>query len=43
MLSFLKNLNFGALNPLSSADGYVALDIGSSSIKMVEAAVYMNG
>ena len=43
MLSFLKNLNFGALNPLSSADGYVALDIGSRSIKMVEAAVEKNG
>lgn len=39
MLSFLKNLSFGALNPLSGNDGYVALDIGSSSIKMVEAAV----
>ena len=39
MLSFLKNLNFGSLNPLSSNDGYVALDIGSSSIKMVEAGV----
>jgi type IV pilus assembly protein PilM len=43
MLSFLKNLNFSALNPLSSNDGYVAFDIGSSSIKMVEAAVDKNG
>src|SRR5688500_20229370 len=43
MLSFLKNLHFGSLNPLSSNDGYVALDIGSSSIKMVEAAVDKNG
>jgi type IV pilus assembly protein PilM len=43
MLSFFKNLNIGSLNPLSSADGYVALDIGSSSIKLVEAAVDKNG
>jgi type IV pilus assembly protein PilM len=43
MLSFLKNLNFSALNPLSSSDDYVAFDIGSSSIKMVEAAVDKNG
>ena len=39
MLSFLKNLHLGSLNPLKSNDGFVALDIGSSSIKMVEAAV----
>lgn len=43
MLSFLKNLNFGSLIPLKSNDGYLALDIGSSSIKMVEAAVDKTG
>jgi type IV pilus assembly protein PilM len=39
MLSFLKNLPLASLNLLSANDGYVALDIGSSSIKMVETAV----
>lgn len=43
MLSFLKNFHLGSLNPLAANDGYVALDIGSSSIKMVEAAVDKNG
>lgn len=43
MLSFLKNLSLGALNPLSAADGHVALDIGTSSIKMVEAAADKSG
>ncbi len=43
MLSFLKNINLGFLNPLSASDGYVALDIGSSSIKMVETAIEKNG
>ena len=43
MLSFLKNLHLGSLNPLTGNDGYVALDIGSSSIKMVEAAVDKSG
>ena len=43
MLSFLKNINLGFLNPLSANDGYVALDIGSSSIKMVETAIEKNG
>jgi len=43
MFSFLKNLNFGLLSSLGGHDGYVALDIGSSSIKMVEAAVDKNG
>jgi type IV pilus assembly protein PilM len=37
MLSFLKNLKFGG------RDGYVALDIGSSSIKMVEAGIDKSG
>lgn len=32
-----------ALNPFRTDEGYVALDIGSSSIKMVEAAVEKNG
>jgi len=43
MLPFLKNFNLGFMNPLSPNDGYVALDIGSSSIKMVEAAVDKSG
>jgi len=43
MLSLLKNFNFGFLNSFARNDGYVALDIGSSSIKMVEAAVDKNG
>jgi type IV pilus assembly protein PilM len=43
MLSFLKNFNLSSLNPLSAKDGYLALDIGSSSIKMVETAVDKNG
>ncbi len=43
MFSFLKNLSLGALNPFSAADGYVALDIGSSSIKLVEAAADKSG
>ncbi|HWP22663.1 MAG TPA: type IV pilus assembly protein PilM [Candidatus Binatia bacterium] len=43
MLSFLKNINFGFLPRSGGASGYVALDIGSSSIKMVEAAVDKSG
>jgi type IV pilus assembly protein PilM len=43
MLSFLKNIHFGFLRGLGSNDGYVALDIGSSSVKMVEAAVDKSG
>jgi type IV pilus assembly protein PilM len=43
MFSFLRNINFGFLNSFGGNDGYVALDIGSSSIKMVEAAVDKNG
>ena len=43
MLSFWKNFNLGFLNSLGGHDGYVALDIGSSSIKMVEAAVDKSG
>jgi type IV pilus assembly protein PilM len=43
MFPSLKNLNLGLLNVFGGNDGYVALDIGSSSIKMVEAAVDKNG
>ena len=43
MASFLKKFDFAALNPFRTDEGYVALDIGSSSIKMVEAAVEKNG
>ena len=43
MFSFLKNINFGFLPGFANNDGYVALDIGSSSIKMVEAAVDKSG
>ncbi len=43
MPSFWKNFNLGFLNSLGGHDGYVALDIGSSSIKMVEAAVDKSG
>jgi type IV pilus assembly protein PilM len=39
MLSFLKNLNLG----FGRREGFVALDIGSSSIKMVEASVDKSG
>ena len=35
-------MNFGFLRSVGGKDGYVALDIGSSSIKMVEAAVDKN-
>ena len=35
---FLKNINFSSLNPFRKEGGFVALDIGSSSIKLVEAA-----
>jgi type IV pilus assembly protein PilM len=43
MFPFLKNFNLGFLNSYSANDGYVALDIGSSSIKMVEASVDKGG
>jgi len=42
-MALWKNLDLAALNPFRSDEGYVALDIGSSSIKMVEAAVEKNG
>ncbi|MGH7770728.1 MAG: type IV pilus assembly protein PilM [Candidatus Binatia bacterium] len=37
MAASWKNINFAALNPFRREGGFVALDIGSSSIKMVEA------
>lgn len=43
MAPFWKNINIGFLRSMGGNDGYVALDIGSSSIKMVEAAVDKNG
>jgi type IV pilus assembly protein PilM len=43
MAPFWKNLNLGFLKSLAGNDGYVALDIGSSSIKLVESAVDRNG
>src|ERR1051326_225624 len=43
MLAFLKNFSSGRLNIFAANDGYVALDIGSSSVKMIEAAVDRNG
>ena len=41
--AFLKNIDFAAINPFRTEGGFVALDIGSSSIKMVEVAVEKNG
>jgi type IV pilus assembly protein PilM len=45
LLPFLKkfNVNLGDLNPFRKEGGFVALDIGSSSIKMVEAVSEKNG
>ena len=39
MLAFLKNLSAPRLNIFAAKDGYVALDICSSSVKVIEAAV----
>ena len=36
MAAFWKNINLAALNPFRQEEGFVALDIGSSSVKMVE-------
>ena len=41
--AFWKRLNFAAVNPFGREEGFVALDIGSSSIKMVEAVGEKNG
>src|SRR5262245_49955899 len=38
-----NRLNLSRLRSMGQKDGYVAFDIGSSSIKMVEAAVDKNG
>jgi type IV pilus assembly protein PilM len=38
-----KNLDLSAVNPFRRNEGFVALDIGSSSIKMVEVEVEKNG
>ncbi|MSP39111.1 MAG: type IV pilus assembly protein PilM [Deltaproteobacteria bacterium] len=43
MAPFWKNFNLGFFKSLGSNDGYVALDIGSSSIKLVESVVDRNG
>ena len=43
MSPFWSNIDLAALNPFRRAEGFVALDIGSSSIKMVEAAGEPNG
>ena len=42
-MAFWNNINLGFLRSMGGNDGYVALDIGSSSIKMVEAAVEKSG
>jgi type IV pilus assembly protein PilM len=39
----LKSLDFSSVNPFRRNEGYVALDIGSSSIKMVEVEVDKSG
>jgi type IV pilus assembly protein PilM len=43
MPEFWKKLQLSSLSPFGQRDGYVAFDIGSSSIKMVEAATDKNG
>ena len=43
MVPFWKKLNLGIVSSLSRNDGFVALDIGSSSIKLVETAFERNG
>lgn len=43
MAPFWSNLSLAALNPLRRETGFVAVDIGSSSVKMVEAAEESNG
>lgn len=43
MAAFWKNINLAALNPFRKEEGFVALDIGSSSIKMVEAVGEKSG
>jgi type IV pilus assembly protein PilM len=43
MIPFGKNFNLGFLKSMGGKDGYVALDIGASSIKMVETTLDKNG
>jgi type IV pilus assembly protein PilM len=43
MAPFWKNLNLSFLKSMGGNAGYVALDIGASSIKMVETALDKNG
>jgi type IV pilus assembly protein PilM len=40
---FWKNIDLSSISPFRRNDGFVALDIGSSSIKMVEVEVEKNG
>ena len=43
MTPLWNKLKFGVLGSLAGGSGYVALDIGSTSIKMVETAIDKNG
>jgi type IV pilus assembly protein PilM len=43
MVNFWNKLNISFLRSMGEKDGYVAFDIGSSSVKMVEAAADKNG
>jgi type IV pilus assembly protein PilM len=43
MAPFWKNMNLGFMSSLAGNDGFLALDIGSSSIKLAETAVERNG
>ncbi len=43
MFEFLKKMNLGLPAVFGGNDGFVALDIGSSSIKMVETSIDKNG
>jgi type IV pilus assembly protein PilM len=43
MASFLSKLNFGFLGGFGAKDGFVAFDIGSSSVKMIEAVPEKSG
>jgi type IV pilus assembly protein PilM len=43
MAASWKSINLGLLSSFSQNNGFVAFDIGSSSVKMVEAAVDRNG
>jgi hypothetical protein len=43
MVPFWKKLNLGFISSTGRNDGFVALDIGSSSIKLVETVFERNG